>query len=169
MAVGGGGEVNVGDNAYKDGADGDWVGGVGEVEDGAAYEVADVAGVFVFELKAFGGGDDDFEAGEEFGGVDGVDAGEVEDDASLVFADGEPVGGDLGDAGCGFGAGEVGGSEEDPLVGVEAFGEVGEEFGEDLAFTALGAEELCQDNPLRYLFRYGSIAIRYGVLRKVGW
>jgi hypothetical protein len=91
----------------------------------------------------------------------------VEDDAAFVAADREPVGCDLDLAGGGFRASEVSWGEEDALVVVEALGKVGEEFGENLAFASLGAEELRQDYPLRYLIRYGSVAFRDVVLLRL--
>ena len=163
MAIRGGREVNVGDYADRDRLVGD-----GKVEDGAADEIANVVCV-VIEFHALGCGHDDFEARERLGGVDGFNSGEVKDDAALVLADGKPVSGDLGHSGGGFRASEVRWSEEDALLSVKAFGEVGEKFGENLALTALRAEELCQDDPLRHLFRCWSVAVRDGVLRKVGW
>jgi hypothetical protein len=163
MAIRGGGEVDVGDCADRDG-----LGRDGKIEDGAADEVADVVCI-VIEFHALGCGHDDFEAGERLGGVDGFDSREVKDDTALVLADRKPVSGDLGHSGTGFRSSEVRWSEEDALLSVKAFGEVGEKFGEDLALTALGAEELCQDDPLRHLFRCWSVAVRDGVLRKVGW
>ena len=84
-AVGGGGEVDGGDGAE----------GLVAVEDGAADEVGDVGGAGV-EGRALGQRDEDLEAGERRGLLDAVDAGEAEDDAAGVAADGKPVGGDLG-------------------------------------------------------------------------
>ncbi len=150
-------EVDVGDGAYGDG-----LAGVGKVEDGAADEIADVVRVFV-EFHAFGLGHDHFEAGERLSGVDGVDAREMEDDAALILADGQPPGGNFGYASGALRAGKAGRCQKDALPVVKTFGEIAEEFGEDLAFTALGAEKLCQDHPLRHLFRCCN-----GVLHKVG-
>ena len=53
-----GGKVDV----FND-TDGDWLGRVGEIENLATDEVADVVRVFV-QFHAFGLGDDDFEAGQ---------------------------------------------------------------------------------------------------------
>lgn len=74
---GAGGAVDV-----ADGADGDGGGG-GDVDEGTANEVADV-GLVWCEWDALGEGDGHAEADEGFGGGDGVDAGEVEDDAALM-------------------------------------------------------------------------------------
>ena len=81
---------------------------------------------------------------------------------------GKPIGEDFCDACCALRACELGWCEEDTLLGIKTFGEVSKEFGEDLAFAALGAEKLSKDYPLRHLIRCWRIAIRDGVLRRVG-
>jgi hypothetical protein len=135
-AVGGCGEVDGGDGSDEGGA----------VEDLAVEQVVDVFLVFG-ELDAVFVPDDQLELGEGFGLLDGVDAGEVENDAALVAADGEPVSHHLDGAGFGGGACEVGGSEVELVALGEAGGEVGEEFGEDLSLTTLGAQEVGEDGP----------------------
>ena len=97
--------------------------------------------------EGVGEGSGDGEVGEGLGLFDGVDAGEVEHDASLVTADGEPVADDLDGAGVGRGACEVGRCEVDLVAVVETGREVSEKFGEDFALPSLRTEQVGKDGP----------------------
>jgi hypothetical protein len=135
-AVGGGGEFYV-----DDGADGD-----GVVVDGAAEEVADEEGGGV-EGGELAGGDEELLAGEGFGGGDAVAAGELEDDAAGVLAGGQPVLFDAEMYGGGCGLCSLRGGEDDVMAGVEETGEVAEGVGEELAATALRAQQASDGKP----------------------
>jgi hypothetical protein len=93
-------------------------------------------------------GDDDVEASEGIGGVDGAYAFEGEDDASAVFAYGEEEAANLRGAGLSGCAGEAGPGEEDAGRGFEALGKIGEEVGEHLALPALRAKDVSKKEPL---------------------
>ena len=136
-AVGAGGELDVLDDADE----------LLAIEEGAADEIADVGGT-VFERGAVFGGDEEVEAGEEFGVRDRGDAGDGENDAAFVAAVGHP--------GFGDGAGPrlLGGTGEADLREMHAgaagqlLRKVGEQLGEKLAFAALGPEQMREGYPL---------------------
>ena len=139
FAVGSHGELDVDDRA-----DGDI-----SVEQSAADEVADVVGVWIEGGEIFCG-DHDLLAGEEFGLGDGVAAGQFEDDAAGVFAEGEPMGfeGDRGSVGhhsSRFGEGDKASRAK---LGVQF--EVGEEVGEEFALASLGTQEVGNGHPAGY-------------------
>lgn len=121
-----------------DGADGE--GAVVEVDELAADEVAGVDGAGG-EGGAFLRGDGDGVAADGFGFVDGVDALELEDDAAAE----EPE--VLEADGAGAGADALGGDEVELFSLVEALGEVGQDFGDELAAAAVGTDEGGEQRP----------------------
>jgi hypothetical protein len=148
-AIGGGGKLDGIECADEAGA----------VEDLAAEEVVDVLGSG-FELEALGGGDEDVEAGEEFGLGDGIDTGQGEDDAPEVLAGGEPEAGDVGGASAGSRTVEARRGEEDTRMLLKVVGQIGEEIGQQLALASLGPKQMCQGSPCRGLAVGHEMSIR---------
>jgi hypothetical protein len=146
QGYGSGGAVYIIDPAHFD-----WGGG-GDIEEGAADQVADVDFVGI-ERGALGERDGDDQAGQSFGVGDGTGLGKVEDDAALM----KPVGLKLELARgliCLPARGIGIGNEPEPPPLRELFREVGEDVGEDFPFAALRAADAGQPDPhLRRLRR----------------
>jgi hypothetical protein len=120
-AVGGGGEFYV---HYGAGGGG----GTGGIVEGAAEQVAYEEGSGI-EGRELVGGEEELLAGEEFGGRDGVAAGELEDDAAGVLAGGEEMLFDVEREVVGRRRGRVCGGEKDFAVGGEEAREVAKRIG----------------------------------------
>ena len=153
------GEVDI-----DDGADRYTLISIGEIKDGAADEVADVGRVLV-EFAALGGGHYNFEAAERLCGIDRVDASKVKDDAALVLAERKPPCDNFSRTRGGLFATEARRGNEDAFAGLEAFGKIREELGEDLAFPPLRTKQPGKGEPLLHLFRCWSFAARDGFFR----
>ena len=121
---------------------------VGDVEEGTAEQVADVAGIIV-RLQAFFGGHDHFQPGQGLGGFDGSDTFKLQDDSSEISTDGEEEVCDVRSTGLRCVSGEARGGKEDSWIGLESFGKVGEELSENLALAALRPNDLSKQEPGR--------------------
>ena len=118
--------------------------------DVAADQVADID-LVVGEGGAFFRGDGDVQSAQGFGVVDGVDAGEFEDNAALV----EPMIFELDFAGRGRFS-SLCRQQKNSLSLVEFFGEVGEKLGQNFTFTSLRANQSCEEHPFIFCHPSGS-------------
>jgi len=145
-----GGAVNVFDSSDGDGC------AAGHVEEGAANQVCNVDCVCV-KRGSVSKGDGDEQAGEGFGGRDGVGLGKVKDDAALM----EPMGLKVY-----FAREWIRFAPQRVRIGdkpkAAAFGEllreISEDVGEYFAFAALGTADAGQPDPFFLRFRLGHLA-----------
>ena len=113
---------------------------------GASNQIADIV-CFVVERVTLFGWNDYFPTGPSFCFGDGVDIRKLEHNAALVFSGRKPVGDYLRLVGLSWCAIEIGLGEVDTGVIVEAVGKIGEEVGKNLPFSALGTEQMGENNP----------------------